>query len=536
MAVIREMKITLGALVIPGPGTTASTDYHLHGLHRIAGNTTAEVVTFQFVVTAPDPASLAAECVLLELAFKAERQAITVELDGNESLGLDPALNTGFYNFVEFGKPGNLDPQYDSNTSRLYEITVQAELPRGADTDYLREFSYDVVYGASCRGAVSFQGVYTASAAVLPSPPGAAARGAMEVYNDEVASKVATYLTGLGGSWELVNSGISPQDDTDQVLGWSQTYRQIINNQSGSTLDHPDIVDPVMLISRMQRGIDSTDPSVLPLFEVTVSYACNVCWTSEQDLESVYENVIYPHVISQVSSLVGGVFAQIENEPGYDFDNNTIDANLSFLVAQPGTKFIQHKVEWTDRLVNNQPTNYQFVEQTPDLTGFTDLSPANVDYTHRVVMRTVVTKTINLGSTPIPRVTPPPAPINKGQPVSLRRSGGGSEDTSGFLGLESFTQNIGIGAAVGNVVSAVGSRGVAAAGGVITPPDLGGNGVTAILRSKDVKNIPHILGSRPYFLTLTERVTTEVYELVKKPVVSAGATTERGNSGTSKTR
>ena len=344
------MAVSYGAQVIPGPvvGVPLAT-VNLHDVHRIEKDSRqgTALVSFSLVVNAGgDEAVLAAACDALEAQFTSRRLALVVTLNGNEALRLDDLDNSGLDVSPTISKPGptGQDEAFDSNTSRLYEVTITAGLPADAGIGFRRDFSYRVTFSGSRRGQLDVFGTYTAA-------EGGA--GATATYLSNIDARVAAIITSLGGVWERVSESYTP-DDADTVVEFSRVYREILANQSTSQLDSPSIVDPNLTI----QVADEDNPESIdgtPLRRLSAELTTSVDFDVQPDLLSAWENTLLPAITSQLEIFAQGGVAIISAVPRFNVYDHTISASVEAESLNTGS-LLSRAIEVVDEVVETMET------------------------------------------------------------------------------------------------------------------------------------------------------------------------------------
>ncbi len=489
MALTREMAITYGAQAVPG--TVGNSTLHLTGIHKLRkGPEDAECV-FRFVVDAPTEADLATDCAALEVTFTTRRSKLDVTLNANQSFLLDDADNSGFDVTPEISKPGEEDPRFDTNTSRLYEVRVTAGVPAvTADADGLREFEYDVVHTPSRRGSLTVRGVYTATEG---------GSQAAAVYLAAIDARITTITTALSWTSHLVSESYTP-DNKDQVVRFERIYKEIRFNQDASALNNAAIVDPAMVVKLVDTGTES-DPAARPLKQVTCEYTTGVDRDQETDLQALFDGTILPWITANMTAVVGSPIAvtSVAFEP--NLDEHTIRASVEGF-GSAGSKVLSRRVITTDDFQTGKIIRYVWPSDVPDDEGDEQPNPtsAYVYQGPRKLTRTVVTSTETLGALP-----------------------GGSGQ--GALGSPRIVLKLGAGSEVS--LTKISAPGVE-------------QDTTAVLLSRSAKvqaDAKGLVGSQ---LTIQTKEITEVFEIVNKLTPASSGDTaggdKNGGVGTTRTR
>ena len=385
MPVVREMAITYGGQAVPG--TVAGANVTLSGVHKLTRERGSFALEFDILVDgAQSPAVLAAACLALESTFNTNRLALTVDLNGNNALTVDDSNRSGFDVTPSIEKVGDEDPpsRFDTNTSRMYRVTIDAGIPVLGTTNRL-EFGYDVSFTGSRRTTVTVSGTYTATAGGASSSSN---------YASLIDARVATILATLGGSFELTDERYSP-DDVDGNTTFQRTYKEILFEQADGVITHPAIVDPNLLITKR----DVTDEGAgggIPLAELDASYDSFVDVTIEPSLATAWESIALPLVIKQLEIVAAGTTAIVEVAPTFDYYRHTISATVR-AQALAGGGVLKQTIETLDEVDfgkiirpvwpsdNEVPSDEESSDPQP--------TPAHVYQAARVISRTVTTVT-----------------------------------------------------------------------------------------------------------------------------------------------
>lgn len=394
MALVREMKITYDSQDIPG--SIGNSTLHLEGIHKLSKINAEGVVIFRFVVDSPTESDLADDCVAIEEVFQRLRKRLVVTLLSDNSLVLDDADYTGVDVTPHISKPGEELPRFDSNTSRLYEVTITAGLPANA-SDALRDFNYSISYTPSRFGQIDVSGTYTG----VVSP----ATSATAKYLSEIAARVETIRASLGWTIELVEENYQP-NLSDGVVTFARTYKQIRFAQSIDDLNHSSLVDPTLGITVKEEG-SVTDKDSSPLSRITAEFTTAVDRDQESDLVSVWTRLCLPWIIkNMVTASASGLSVDLI-EPKFSYYDHTISANVSGL-AISRDKLIERIVISEDVIDFGKSINYLWPEDneiSEEAEGLAEPTPAYVYQKNRIFNRTVETITRNLGNIPLPTVS-----------------------------------------------------------------------------------------------------------------------------------
>lgn len=381
------MAITYDGQAIPG--TLGSSTLHLTGIHRIEKVESVATVTFRFVVDSPTELALATDCLAIEELFQTLRRPFAVTLLGNTSITLDDADYSGIEVTPEISKPGEEDPRFDTNTSRLYEVTITAGLPAITDdADGLRSFGYAIDYTPSRIGSLVVSGVYTGIVSPLTS--------SIAAYQAGVTARVATILAALGWTAELVNETLSVKQGEGETA-FTRTYRQVRYEQGSSTLDMPQLVDPILIVSVAQPESED-DPTASPALNVVAEYATSVDFDLESDLRALWENTVLPYIQEEMQLSAGGSIAIEEATPKFNWSAHSITALVSGVSIQAGA-LLSRRVVTKDKVDYGKVIRYVWPEQIPEdeEADQPEASRAYVYVTARTITRTVETTTETSG-------------------------------------------------------------------------------------------------------------------------------------------
>jgi hypothetical protein len=306
MAVTREFEIIYGAYTVP----------NLDGQYKFEEDRERGVLTFSFVIQSDTEAGFITACQAAEAAFKKPYQDLTVTMSGNALLTAKQSDGTALDPMPELSKE-----EHKANTgrSRRYIARVEYGLPAttGAEPSTgLRESTVDVAYTVERRRRVTFSGTYTANGAT----------GARATYEAGIDSYANGILTGLGiaaANREIIDEPSVRTDTNDKICDFQRVYAELIFSQGGSSTNDTSLVGQRLSISRRQEGPGDTITSER-LATLDVSYETGVDKDVSTDLRGKYAS-IRDWILTQVTTtLNGGSFAVVMEEPIYDYDVNRI--------------------------------------------------------------------------------------------------------------------------------------------------------------------------------------------------------------------
>lgn len=319
----RELQIIYDGLTM-GAGTT----YLIDGKIAINSSYGSGSLGFDLVVTGADEATFLAACAAVESQDANPRGRVrviygaTTHIDWNP----DPTLNTGFNSQFVSSKPGS---PHDTARSRRYRIEIAAELPYTLAGSSGRALSTttNLTFTDAGRMRLFLQGSYRALAT----------NGAREQYNASYFSTwVQGVLSGFGGTWEGPFDVNSSSDDADKNISFSQTWEELIYNQSTGTLDDPVLRRQTLNVTRLVEAPgDSIDQGAVSRLEtISVNYEVAVDRTQTQDLVSVYTTRVLPFLLATAKKVSGsGLIALVSQDPGYNFPENRLNVSLTILAA-----------------------------------------------------------------------------------------------------------------------------------------------------------------------------------------------------------
>jgi hypothetical protein len=331
MAVTREFEIIYGAYTVP----------NLDGQYKFEEDRERGVLTFSFVIQSDTEAGFITACQAAEAAFKKPYQDLTVTMSaGNALLTAKQSDGTALDPMPELSKE-----EHKANTgrSRRYIARVEYGLPAttGAEPSTgLRESTVDVAYTVERRRRVTFSGTYTANGAT----------GARATYEAGIDSYANGILTGLGiaaANREIIDEPSVRTDTNDKICDFQRVYAELIFSQGGSSTNDTSLVGQRLSISRRQEGPGDTITSER-LATLDVSYETGVDKDVSTDLRGKYAS-IRDWILTQVTTtLNGGSFAVVMEEPIYDYDVNRISARWTVLGQPTGETVLENRITTDD--------------------------------------------------------------------------------------------------------------------------------------------------------------------------------------------
>lgn len=314
-------------LVISYDGLTvgAGTQFLIDGKVSISTAYGSGSVSFDLVVTAASEAALQTACQAVIAAGDTPRGRILVVYGSTTHIDWNPATNSGFNQTCTVSKAGS---PHDTGRSRRFRVTMTAELPYDLSGSFGRGLvtTTNLTKTDSGRMRLFLQGSYRALSS----------NGAREQYEAQFQNWAAAIMIGFGGTWDGPFDVNSSSDDADKNISFSQTYEELIFNESAGVLADPRLHRQKLHVMRLVEAPgDSQDHgSVVRLESLSVIYEVAVDRTQTQDLVTLYQTVILPYLISVAKTVTkSSVIALVAQDPGYDFPENRLNVSLSILAA-----------------------------------------------------------------------------------------------------------------------------------------------------------------------------------------------------------
>lgn len=357
MPLTRELSVTWGNITLGGGTARQITDYTIHEEDYTTG-----YFECAFITTAADAAALETEIETLGIAFRTPRLDLTVTLGGQEILHRWQSDNTGLDTDPTIAKNG--DPA-DTSRSRHFRVRVGYGLPADVvETDFRRGSNINVSIGPNGIRTLTVTGSYTAN-----SDNGTT--GAYEQYSANITAYALSCIERIDPfrsttRWELINEPTIERNETDKIMSFSISYREIIHEQAIGVYNFAAIVDPSMIfsVSRMTPGdsdsiflagasgigasvgsgggVGSTvvsdspgstttgsrvaRPSVL-----TVQYSCTLDKNVNQDPQQLYLVFVRPLILKEATQYSGGPLILVAEAPDFgDVYSNRLSATITF--------------------------------------------------------------------------------------------------------------------------------------------------------------------------------------------------------------
>ncbi len=293
--------------------------------YRIESDEETFAVEFDWVLTAATPAAFVTAMVAAETAFENPNQRLRIIMGGVTQYDFDPAnpTNTGFLAKPSWSKVG--EPLSDSSISRKYTCRVELEVPYDqAATAGRRRTVVEFGQDFSGRKSYTIRGSYTALGA----------NDAKAQHDANVEAYAATVASALGGVFELVDVEPSGFDDQDKVYEFARAYRECTHNQSLGVLNNADIVNPILKISQLSVGPgDAAGATRMTTYEVTYEAGIRLVSGLTQNLQVIWDTVIFPYLLDEVRRLAIGFSVVEESEPTFHQIESRITARLRFTSA-----------------------------------------------------------------------------------------------------------------------------------------------------------------------------------------------------------
>jgi hypothetical protein len=401
MSAANIFSISYGGVTIGG----ASTDYQLHNPYVLEKNYETFRMVFAAVITAPDHATLESRSTFLESTFRrrlVRGDVLDINLNQNSQtyhVGQDLLHVT-----ATCTKSG--DPASDKSFSRLYTITIQAELPADNSTDNgLRNIELLADNSPSNQTTVTVRGTYTATAS----------GEAVTNFTNNVDANVATYLTFIDSSatFELVKedfsldrerSGVGSLTPYPHVCNFTRQYVQLLapqNTQIGG-LNDPDIRDHRITYTEVGTFLGDGVRSLDKLYRVSGTYDCAVDFARTDDLQGTYINKVRPTVISLFKDdFSPKVFCIEDFRTAYDETQKRISATFTFLYQATGGQPVV-EVSYSAAYNESRTINYTPTHQADELSAYADVGWMVLTrvFTRRVVVVGLETPKLRMSQDP----------------------------------------------------------------------------------------------------------------------------------------
>jgi hypothetical protein len=381
-----SLSIVYGSVTIAGSlsGGTLS----LHEVHSITRDQDTFELSASVLVKGATSALLAAACVSLEAEFTTRRLDLVVTMGGNTILALRQSDNTALNTTASIEKEGS---PLDSELTRLYRIIVSGEVPTKPALSALRSFNYDITFSPSRKTTLTATGSYTAVG-------GGSTASAQ--YLSAISARVATIISALGGTYELITETYTP-DDTNQLVNFERVYKELLYNQSSGALDRTEIRDQTLTIKSDIVGSEGLRDE-RKLNTIGVSYSASVDATSTKDLINVWDSIAKPWIVDNLKKVAKTTkIAILSQNINYDYVENRIDASMEAR-ARMESDVLAHTVSATDDI--DMGKIIARVWPTEDMPGVRETSSAYVYQGPRIYTRTITETTTRLG---IPNLLPP---------------------------------------------------------------------------------------------------------------------------------
>lgn len=322
----RLLAFTYASLTI-GLGQSGSS-YHLLPNWRFNISYERAELSFEVIVQSDTRATFLTDEAALVTAYTKPDQALLVVLGATTRHTFDPAANTGFN-----ARPtirGPLPGQDNTSNSARYECSVVLELPADLTGRAGRRSSgVDVSTSPAGRRSLVITGVYTALAS----------NAARAQFASDIATYCASVLSGLTGTWQLVGTPSAATDDQDKTIRFTRRYEEtgLYTQGAAHIAAHPEIVHPVLRLSRTRASVDSVVASE-PLNEVTADYSAFVAIATTTDLDAAWTEAVRPYIVSEVERICRGTVVIVRETPLFELNENAVSASMSFLVSFGMTK------------------------------------------------------------------------------------------------------------------------------------------------------------------------------------------------------
>ena len=322
----------------------------------------------EFITTAATDAAFKTELDTIRAAFRKPRQdLLVVQNTGGgavEILHRYHSDNTGLNTYPSIVKDG--DPS-DTGRSRHFRIRITYELPAdNLSQDFRRISITGIAYSLERRRTVTLEGEYTAN-----STDGTTQADTQ--YFAQIATAEAALLDVVDATaeWERVGQPDVKYSETRKIVSFTRIYKEVNVQQSLSTTDDADIIDPHMEISveqvapgdsfepglSFQGGggtavetsvgtVDTVTMGSVPGTEtgtsgtvkrpvlVTINYdaGINFATLKNQQLQTKWTGTIRPWILDRAAAFkVAGTLVCVSERPAYEIYENHVAASMQFI-------------------------------------------------------------------------------------------------------------------------------------------------------------------------------------------------------------
>ena len=326
-AVTRELSITYGSITMGGARNT----YLLTGSYNITHGYGNLTVDCQVVVVADTQAAFRSAYIALEDGIREPFQDLTITLGGG-SQSFTMGANTGFNHAGVCSRVA--DSGFDTGMSRIYDVSISCELPADATGDNgLATKTIDVVTDAAGRSTVTIDGSYTALGV----------NSARAQYDAQIGGLITTTMTALGiTQYETIQTDVS-EDYANKVANFRAILLEILYPETGSATNDARLKNVRLTISRNETAPGDASATVERPIELTVGYGCDVDSAVTTDLDSLFDDVILPYMVTKAQELTAATsIAVVSRSPNFNRSGNGIEASIS-VIAYTGGALISHQ-------------------------------------------------------------------------------------------------------------------------------------------------------------------------------------------------
>ena len=380
MAIPNSIQISYGSTTVGG-----STPYQLHGPYILDKSFDQLRLVFDVIITSASQTGLQSLSEDLEDAFR-ERltagQRLIIGLGGSSwTYVTGQSLLRPRASIVKSGNPDT-----DRGLSRAYTITINGELPADGSIDNgLRDIELQVELSPSRQQTVTMRGVYTATSS----------GNAVQNYESNADGVASSYLSAIDNqaTWELVAESYSMDRErgnsgpASHICTFTRQYIQLLFNQTEDALDDPQIRDHRVTFTDTSSYPGDGQQDIFRLHRVIANYDCGINIEQTQDIKSVYENKVRPHLLALFeSNFEPQVFAVEDERASYDHTGNRMAVAMQ-MVFQPsgGTDIVE--VSQSVAVRESRTIDYTPIHEDDEFAYEVDLGWAVLE---RIWQRTVI--------------------------------------------------------------------------------------------------------------------------------------------------
>lgn len=317
----RLLSITYGGFVMGG-----ASEYHLHNVHLTDENYDAGSIEFDLVIASTTTELWADLVTAFKIAMRKPNQTLSVVMNGESEVAVDPATNTGFLARPKW----KLLASHRTKKTCAYRVSISWVNPADFEPStrkYRREASVTLRTSDVGLRTMSVRAVYTAGGT-------GAGSSAFEHATTDFAAYTAQLKLNLGGSWDEAAPNEVTTDDEDKIATAIAGFQEVAVPEVAAG-DDAGLVSVTYFVTTQRSQSEATagEPASSPTI-LTVDFSAGVKLTASTDPEAYARDRVLTYfrdLIDQHGDAGGGSPFLVDENVRVDVRGNRVSGRLQYL-------------------------------------------------------------------------------------------------------------------------------------------------------------------------------------------------------------